>query len=227
MKEYYDRPRATLPSLTFVKVQGSNAGRQRLPNSARREGCLLLLFAMIKYLDLARLCVGVPTPEGFLTLKLQYLAQQAGISLRRAERALHDLKGANIVTVSELCEEQEDGSFVGIAAIKAINKDLFAAFGLTKWLKDERGRASQRQRRDTPISNPKQLAKLRILIGASGKGGQARSQRRRIRRPMRGDGAAGRATTGPPDIPSRQSTAASETSLSGVIGPNRRKSAVV
>ncbi|MEM6483880.1 MAG: Crp/Fnr family transcriptional regulator, partial [Pseudomonadota bacterium] len=115
--EYYDRPLSTLPSLAMAPVNGRQ--RQRLPDSARRESCLLLLMAMIKYLDLARLCVGVPTHEGFLTLKLEFLAQQAGLGLRRAERALRDLKAANIVTVSELCEEKEDGTYVGIAAVKA------------------------------------------------------------------------------------------------------------
>ncbi|MFK4136646.1 MULTISPECIES: hypothetical protein [Pseudomonas] len=60
------------------------------------------------------------------------------------ERAIADLKKANLLTIAQPKQLQSDGTWRGLAAVKAVNKLLFSAFGLHKWLMHERERASQR-----------------------------------------------------------------------------------
>jgi len=86
LKDYYNNPRQLIPSLDLAN------GSERQQRSERREACLLLLMALLKYMDLASLRVGIPTEDGFLSLTVDYLAKQTGMALRRVERALADLK---------------------------------------------------------------------------------------------------------------------------------------
>ncbi|MCD2872153.1 hypothetical protein [Pseudomonas aeruginosa] len=55
-----------------------------------------------------------------------------------------DLKRANLLTVNQPRQLNEDGSWRGLAAVKAVNKHLFTAFGLGRRLGHERDRASKR-----------------------------------------------------------------------------------
>lgn len=139
LKRYYQSPNV-LPSLN-----AANRSR-RQQRSERREACLQLLTAILEFTELASLRCGVPTREGFLSLTLDYLVQYTGLGQRRAERALADLKAANLLTVSQPRQLQPDGSWRGLAAVKAVNKLLFACFGLGRRLRHERERASGRLR---------------------------------------------------------------------------------
>ena len=138
LKGYYDNPRQIIPSLDLAN--GSN----RQQRSERRESCLLTLSALLKYTDLASLRVGIPTPDGFLSITVDYLTKQTGMTLRRAERALADLKAAGLVTIAQPRERLPDGSWRGLTAIKAISRHLFSLFGLGGMLKRERDKASKR-----------------------------------------------------------------------------------
>jgi len=122
LQDYYHRPRQVIPSLDLAN---DSARQQR---SERREACVLLLTALLKYTDLASLRVGIPTPDGFLNLTVDYLATQTGMARKRAERALADLKASGLVTLSQPRTQQPDGSWKGLAAIKAISRHLFAIF---------------------------------------------------------------------------------------------------
>lgn len=137
-KDYYWRP-ATLPTLAHQ--------RSRRHRSESRESCLLIILALLKFTDLASLRVGIPTPEGFSALPITLLAKHAGISLRRAERAIAKLKTAGLLTVSPVAERQADGSIIGVAAIKAVSKYLWGCFGLADMLKHERIKAAKRVRK--------------------------------------------------------------------------------
>jgi len=138
LQDYYHRPRQVIPSLDLAN------GSARQQRSERREACVLLLTALLKYTDLASLRVGIPTPEGFLNLTVGFLAAQTGLTLKRVERALADLKASGLVTLSQPRKRRPDGSWQGLAAVKAISRHLFALFGLGKVLKRERVKASQR-----------------------------------------------------------------------------------
>jgi len=137
-KSYYDNPRRLIPALDLAN------GSARQQRSERREACVLLLTALLKYMDLASLRVGIPTQDGFLSLTVDYIAEQTGMTLKRAERALADLKTAGLVTIAQARQRRPDGSWKGLAAIKAISRHLFALFGLGKRLQRERAKASQR-----------------------------------------------------------------------------------
>jgi len=138
LKSYYAHPRQLIPSLDLAN------GSERQQRSERREACVLLLTALLKYADLASLRVGIPTPDGFLSLTVDYIAQQTGMTLKRVERALADLKTAGLVTLAQPRQRRPDGSWKGLAAVKAISRHLFTIFGLDRILKQERTKASQR-----------------------------------------------------------------------------------
>lgn len=139
MKRYYSSPNV-IPSL-----RNANKSKQkRQQRSERREACLALLAAIIEHTDLSSLRCGVPTPGGFMSLTLNYLVQFTGLHPRRAERAMADLKQANLITCSQPRQLKEDGSWRGLAAVKAVSKLLFTVFGLAKRLEHERERAADR-----------------------------------------------------------------------------------
>lgn len=139
VKRYYSKP-TVLPSLR--NASGSKQGRQQ--RSERREACLLLQNAIIAHTDLVSLRCGIPTAGGFLSLTLNYLVDYTGLHMRRAERAMADLKAANLITCNQPRQLLEDGSYRGLAAVKAVNKLLFTAFGLDKRLQHEMKRAADR-----------------------------------------------------------------------------------
>ncbi|WP_271408136.1 hypothetical protein [Pseudomonas sp. Q1-7] len=139
VKSYYTRP-TMIPSLRAANR--SATGRQQ--RSERREACLQLLAAILEFTDVASLRCGVPTSSGFLSLTLDYLVRYTGLHPRRAERAMADLKRANLMTVKQARQLQADGTWRGLAAVKAVNKLLFTAFGLGMRLRHERDRATKR-----------------------------------------------------------------------------------
>mgnify|MGYP000136659613 FL=1 len=138
LKSYYDNPRQIIPSLDLAN------GSERQQRSERREACLLLLMALLKYTDLASLRVGIPTQDGFLSLTVDYIGKQTGMAPKRVERALGDLKAAGLVTIAQPRKRLPDGSWKGLAAVKAISRHLFSLFGLGGMLKRERDKASKR-----------------------------------------------------------------------------------
>lgn len=140
MQDFYDRP-DTIPTLNNANLS------DRQLRSESREGCLLVLSSILKFTDVASLRCGVPTDKGFAGLTVSTLAKHAGVSLRRAERSVAKLKRAGLLTVAALSERQPDGSFVGVAAIKAVSKHLWGAFGLLDMLKHERDKAAKRIRK--------------------------------------------------------------------------------
>lgn len=139
LNRYYSSPN-TLPSLRHANRSAKGRGMR----SERREACLLLLKAIIAHTDLVSLRCGFPSKQGFISLTLQWLTDFTGLGFRRAERALADLKRANLITVSQPRQLQEDGTWKGLAAVKAVNRLLFTAFGLGRRLQFEKQRASDR-----------------------------------------------------------------------------------
>lgn len=139
IKRYFSNPNV-LPSLR--NANKSKKGRQM--RSERREACLVLLAAIADYMDLVSLRCGIPTSNGFMSLTLDYLVEFTGLHPRRAERAMADLKSANLITVSQPRQLKDDGTWRGLAAVKAVNKLLFTVFGLHERLKHETERAAER-----------------------------------------------------------------------------------
>lgn len=138
MIKFYSKPRKTIPSLDLAN------GSSRQMRSERREACLCLLASLLKSMDLTSLRVGVPGKEGFRSLTLDFLAKQTNMSMRRCERALKDLKKSGIVSVNQPRQKISRDKWIGLAAVKAISKQLFASFGLAEMLRLEREKSSKR-----------------------------------------------------------------------------------
>jgi hypothetical protein len=139
---YLDAPDQWLPSLNRAN------GSTRQQRTERSVACVQLLRASLKYLDLLTMRVGVPSAGGGMqNLTLPFLAAQAGIDQRRAERAMRDLQAAGLTSVRTRCERSEEGVYKGLAAIKYLPPALFGAFGLAKWLRHERSKAALRHQR--------------------------------------------------------------------------------
>jgi hypothetical protein len=142
LEAYLDDPSRHLPTLNAAN---GSVRQQRLE---RRIACIQLLRAMIKYLDLASLRVGIPQRDGgFLNMTLPFLAKHAGLPVRRAERAMHDLQRAGLVTAQQRVERTEDGGYRGLASLRQLPAALFGAFNLSKWLRHERSKAVMRRYR--------------------------------------------------------------------------------
>jgi hypothetical protein len=141
VRAYFADP-AVFPSLNAAN------GSARQQRSERREACLALLGALVHYLDLATLRVGIPQPDGsFRGLTLAFLAERAGLGLRRAERACRDLRKAGLVEVYPIARKTDGDRYRGLPAIRRLPVSLFKVFGLNKWLQRERDKAASRRRR--------------------------------------------------------------------------------
>ena len=133
---------------TCLPTLNSANGSARNQRSERRESSLAFLGTLIHYLDLATLRIGLPKEDGtFLGLSMEFLAERAGLGLRRAERACHDLVAAGILTIHPRVEATADGDYRGLPAVREITTALFKIFGLEKWLQHEREKAAKRQKR--------------------------------------------------------------------------------
>ncbi|UJS26260.1 guided entry of tail-anchored proteins factor 1 [Thiothrix winogradskyi] len=152
LKEFYSNPEKH-PSMCFhlvrnvVKARGANL---RLIKSQFREGMTRYLAVCLRFLDLNTMLIG--TYDRFFkfhNFTIDYLAQQAGISVTQAERA-HQFWKQKGVLVSEgngddkVCVDNGDGTFSGRASPKRISAHIFSYFGLKDALRDQRQKASER-----------------------------------------------------------------------------------
>ena len=162
IQEYYADPRKTIPSLDLAN------GSDRQQRSERREACLALLGCIIHYTDLVTLRVGIPQADGSMAgLTMPFLAGLSGLSERRAERVIRDLKAAGIVTVHPVCAKLADATYKGFAAIRTVTAKLFSVFGLGRWLKHEREKASERRRKKQRKQEHQNIAKVQLALNAA------------------------------------------------------------
>jgi hypothetical protein len=157
IREYYVSPQKILPGLNAV----NESDRQQ--RSERREACIALLGCILHYTELVTLRVGIPQPDGsFQGLTMEFLAEVSGLGERRAERAVHDLKAAGIITVHPIAQRIEDCTYKGIAAIRTVSRHLFTVFGLGRWLEHERRKA--KERRDKKMEKHRRKAQGHIRM---------------------------------------------------------------
>lgn len=125
------------------ELNGAN-GSDRQMRSERREACIVVMAAILRYTDIVSLRVGIPTKTGFVSLSYETLRKQTHLGEKRFQRAMNDLKAARLITVSQRGQLLPSGKWVGLSAVKAVSKDVFELFGLLEWLKKEREKATQR-----------------------------------------------------------------------------------
>lgn len=159
IRRYYIDPTSTIPSLNLAN------GSDRQQRSERREACLSVLGCLLHYLDLATLRVGIPQHDtSFAGISMPFIADKAGLNLKRAERAVRDLVRAGLITVHPLCEKISDTVYKGYAAIRTISAKLFTIFGMAGRLKFERDKASARRKKRTRKEQAKGKAKIDLLV---------------------------------------------------------------
>lgn len=171
IRDFYDDPQK-IPSLAnalFGRKQAADPDGDHTPRqmrSERREACCALLGAIVHYCDLPSLCLSVPQPDStLLPIRMDTLAERAELSLRRAERAMRDIVCGGLLTIHPRCELQEDGSYIGRAAIRIVPAVLFGLFGLEARLEHDRRRVSLKRVQDRGGS-PNRTAAARLKIGA-------------------------------------------------------------
>ncbi len=167
LRDFYTNP-GKIPSLAYVlfgrRATPSDSDRRpRQMRSERREACCSLLGAIAHYCDLPSLCLSVPQTGGsLLPIRMDTLAQAAGLTLRRAERAMRDIIDAGLLGVHPRCERQDDGCYIGRAAIRVVPVALFGLFGLEARLEHERRRISETRREREPTRTEKARFKTTI-----------------------------------------------------------------
>jgi len=160
-QDYYLKP-GPLPLLNAAN------GSTRQQRSERREACIDMLGCILHYTDLVTLRVAIPQADGSTAgLTMPYLANLSGLGERRAERAIHDLKAAGIITVHSICVKLSDTVYKGIAAIRTVSSHLFTALGFDAWLKHERRKATERKLQREEKKRRKELAHIQMGINAA------------------------------------------------------------
>lgn len=142
LTQYYSRP-YMIPALCLANDS------QRQQRSERREACILVLSALLKYCDITTLTIKNPKDGIDYQIPFRWIAEITELELQRVLRAVKDLKAAGLLTVSQQRIYNQDGTWRGLVAVKAINKNLFAVLGLESML------SYQRKRRSKKSSTPK------------------------------------------------------------------------
>ena len=128
----------------------------RQTRSERREAYQVIIETMLSFLDLASLCLGTPTLDnGFVDVDMKALVDASGMSQRRCERAIADLKSAGLVEVKQPRKINEHGDYVGLRAIRVIREAFFEFLNLGPMLRTERIKATERLRRKAQRANRK------------------------------------------------------------------------
>lgn len=163
IQKFYQDP-STLPLLNAA----NESDRQQ--RSERREGCIAILGCILHYTDVITLRVGIPQADGSMAgLTMPFLAEKSGLGERRAERAIHDLKAAGIITVHPICKKISDIVYEGMAAIRTVSKHLFTALGRLGWLKQEQQKAIDRRNKKNKKQDQKKAAHIQMGLNALNK----------------------------------------------------------
>lgn len=158
-KFYYD------PSLLPLLNAANGSTRQQ--RSERREGCVVIMQSLIHYTDLITQRVGIPQADGSMAgLTMPFLATMAGLSLRRAERAIRDLVAAGMITVHPICKKISDTVYEGIAAIRTVSTHFFTALGLYDFFKHEQRKAIDRRKKKNLKQDRKKAAQIQMGLNA-------------------------------------------------------------
>lgn len=139
LEEYYYQPvNNWLPNL---HLRRKTLRQQR---SERREAVLALASVMVNHVDMATMRVVRLFNNKLVELSIKELAAKAHIHLRRAERALKDLKEAGYIDLQYRVEHCADGTIKPKIAIKRLSALFFYHLGVSfEKLKKEGDRAKK------------------------------------------------------------------------------------
>jgi len=125
----------------------------------------VVLETMLSHLDLASLCLGVPTlANGFIDIDMKTIVRDSGLGQRRCERAIGQLRKAGFMEVRQPRRKSEEGKYFGCRAIRVITSALFEWLGLGPMLRREQARASEALRRKARKANRKFADFMRRVV---------------------------------------------------------------
>ena len=125
--KYYYAPDDVFPSIAIARNAQIKSGRKH--RSEGRECLILVIKILLKYTNLLTKRCEIPTENGLMALDIEWLANEAGIGLRRMERALKWLKSAGLIEVKER-KAFRNGAYKSIAAVKCVSMALFKFLGV-------------------------------------------------------------------------------------------------
>ena len=144
-----------LPQSYFKELRFNRKSR-RQQRSESREAVSSISQVLLHYTELASLRVGIPQAStGFRSLTIEFLAEKAGIGLKRAQRAIKLLVRSGYLKMIERFDLKEE-RFIGLAAVKSLTPAFFKACGINlQALSAQRGLARKRlnKKRSTFIAN--------------------------------------------------------------------------
>ena len=118
-----------LPGSYFNEVRIVRPSKRRQRSEAR-EALSSISQVLLHYTELASLRVGVPhEAAGFRSLTIEFLAEKAGIGVKRAQRAIDILKRAGYIKLIERFDIKDE-RFIGLAAVKSLTLAFFKACGI-------------------------------------------------------------------------------------------------
>ncbi len=126
-QQYYDTPQM----LPLLNAANGSLRRQR---SERREAVVVTFLLLMKYYNLLTGRSEIPTRSGHLGLTVAWIAEQAGLGVKRTFRAMKDLQAAGLIKVKQRSKLTDQG-YRGVAAIKMVTDHIFRSFGLLDELK--------------------------------------------------------------------------------------------
>ena len=167
LKEIIKGVRKYFADPSLLPLLNAANGSDRQQRSERREACVALMGCIVHYTELVTFNVGIPQADGSMAgLTMPYLAAQSGLGERRAERAMHDLVAAGILTVHTICVKISDTVYKGVAAIRTVSEHFFAALGFAAWLRHERRKAAERKAKKDKKRNQKNAANIQMGLNA-------------------------------------------------------------
>ena len=129
-------------------------GSTRRLRSERREACQIIIETVLSHLDLASLCLGTPTLDnGFIDVDMRILVNTSGMTRRRCERAILQLKKAGFMEVKQPRRINEHGDYVGLRAIRVVTSLFFEYLDLGPMLARERARSTEKLKRRARKAN--------------------------------------------------------------------------
>lgn len=126
-QKYYDTPQM----LPLLNAANGSLRRQR---SERREAVVVTFLQLMKYYNLLTGRSEIPTQSGPLALTVAWIAEQAGLGVKRTLRAMKDLQLAGLIQIKPRSKLTCQG-YRGVAAIKMVTDRIFRSFGLLDELK--------------------------------------------------------------------------------------------
>jgi hypothetical protein len=136
---FHDRRNRPFPELLVL-------GGCRFKRSERCEAIVRVLKCLLYFMDMVTLRVGLARANDHcIGITEQRIAGWTGLSFSRVQRALADLRAAGFLFSRQPRETRADGSFIGLAAVRTLSKNLFRRLGLSIRLELEQKRAHKRR----------------------------------------------------------------------------------